>query len=144
MHSMNARRRGGGLSSWSVCAALCALLALVGCGGGSSLRSGASADDVATAPRLANGEEVQAAIAAEYPAELSSVGIGGVVRLSLLVGRDGAPVDYRVLQGSGNAALDRAATRVMRVIRFRPATDFDGRPVQVWASFPIVFEPPER
>jgi len=117
---------------------------LVACGRGTSLQSGASADRVAAAPRLANGAEVQAAIDAEYPRELRDVGVGGVVRLSLLVGRDGVPVDYRVLETSGNAALDRAATRVMRVIRFSPATDARGNALQVWASFPIVFEPPAR
>jgi protein TonB len=121
---------------------LSACLLLVACGGGSSLRSGASADDVATPPRLTNGDEVTAAIAAEYPAQLRDVGIGGIVRLSLLVGRDGVPTDMRVLQGSGNAELDRAATRVARFLRFDPARNHDGNPIQVWASFPIVFEGP--
>lgn len=106
-----------------------------------TLREGASADEVASAPRLANGDDVQAAIAAEYPAELRNVGLGGIVRLSLLVGRDGVPSDYRIIDGSGNAALDQAAERVASVIRFNPATDFDGEPIQVWASFPIIFEP---
>lgn len=132
------------ISPRTTTALMCALTVLAACGGGSSLRSGASADEVMTSPRLLNGEDVQEAIAAEYPRELRDVGIGGLVRLSLLVGRDGVPIDFRVLQGSGNAALDRAATRVMRVIRFTPATDRDGDPIQVWASFPILFEPPAR
>jgi TonB family protein len=109
------------------------------CGGSRGLRAGASVDDVAVSPRLANGEEVQAAIEAEYPPELRAAGVQGVVRLSLLVSEDGVPVDYRVLQGSGFPALDRAAGRVARVLRFEPARDSDGDPLQVWASFPIVF-----
>ena len=120
--------------------ALCALLILAACGGGSPLRQGASIDDVATPPRLTNGDEVQAAIAAEYPEQLRNAGIGGVVRLSLLVGPDGVPTDSRLLQSSGNADLDRAARRVAGVLRFSPALNRDGNPVAVWASFPIVFE----
>lgn len=117
-----------------------ALLILAACGGTSTLRQGASIDEVATPPRLINGDEVQAAISAEYPPRLREAGIGGVVRLSLLVGRDGVPTDSRLLQSSGNADLDRAARRVAVVLRFSPAVDRDGRPVEVWASFPIVFD----
>jgi TonB family protein len=115
------------------------ILLLAACGGGSSLRSGASVEDVATAPRLLNGEEVTQAIDREYPPELRSQGVGGVVRLRLLVGTDGVPMEVRILDGSGFPLLDQAATRVARVIRFGPATDLEGRPVTVWAAFPIVF-----
>ena len=115
-------------------------LLLTACGG-SSLRSGASVDDVATAPRLLNGDVVTQTIEQEYPPELRTQGVGGVVRLRLLVGRDGVPRESRVLEGSGLPLLDQAATRVAGVIRFEPATDHDGRPVEVWAAFPIVFRP---
>lgn len=111
------------------------------CGGGSSLRSGASVEDVATAPRLLNGDAVTQAIAAEYPPELRAQGVGGVVRLRLLVGRDGVPREARVLDGSGLPRLDQAAMEVATVIRFDPATNHDGSPVEVWAAFPIVFRP---
>ena len=120
-----------------------AIVTLLACGSSSALRSGASVDDVAFPPRLVNGEEVEAAIASEYPAQLRTAGIGGVVRLSLLVGRDGVPVDLRMLQSSGNADLDQAARWVARVLRFEPARASNGSPLQVWASFPIVFDPPE-
>lgn len=119
----------------------CALIGLAACAGG-SLRRGASVDDVAAPPRLANGEEVQAAIAAEYPPELRNAGVGGVVRLRLLVGRDGVPVEFRLLDGSGFPVLDQAAGRVARVLRFEPARNSDGDPLQVWAAFPIVFSVP--
>lgn len=120
--------------------AVAVLLILAACGGGSTLRQGASIDDVAAPPRLINGSEVQAAIAAEYPPQLRDAGIGGVVRLSLRVGPDGIPAESRLLQSSGNADLDRAARRVAGVLRFSPAVNRDGQPVEVWASFPIVFE----
>lgn len=122
------------------CLGALTVVALSACGGGSSLRQGASVDDVAAAPRLLNGDEVTAAIDAEYPDQLRDAGIGGVVRLSLLVGRDGVPTDMRLLQTSGNAELDRAATRVARVLRFEPARSRNGDALQVWASFPIVFD----
>jgi protein TonB len=123
----------------ALAAAICLLLAA--CGGGSSLRSGASVDDVATAPRLLNGDVVTQTIEQEYPPELRAQGVGGVVRLRLLVGTDGVPRESRVLEGSGLPSLDQAATRVASVIRFEPATGHDGRPVEVWAAFPIVFRP---
>ncbi|MGD2045239.1 MAG: energy transducer TonB [Gemmatimonadota bacterium] len=119
--------------------ALCALLVLAACGGGSTLRQGASIDDVASPPRLINGDEVEAAIEAAYPPQLRDAGIGGVVRLSLLVGRDGVPIDSRLLRTSGSADLDRAARRVIPVLRFSPALNRGGEPLEVWASFPIVF-----
>jgi TonB family protein len=117
-------------------AAICLLL--VACGG-PSLRTGDPVDDVAMPPRLLNGEVVEATIQQEYPPELRAQGVGGVVRLRLLVGRDGAPQDVRILEGSGLPLLDQAALRVAGVIRFEPATDVDGRPLEVWAAFPIVF-----
>jgi TonB family protein len=128
-HTAGARRVGGLLvaSFLAACAA---------CG---SLRSGASIDDVATPPRLLNGDQVVAAIEREYPPELRAQGIGGVVRLRLLVGTDGVPVQVAILDSSGNAELDQAARRVAPVLRFGPATDRDGNPVRVWASFPIAF-----
>lgn len=116
-------------------------LLVVACGGGSSLRTGAPVDDVAAAPRLLNGDAVTQAIATEYPPELRSQGVGGVVRLRLLVGRDGVPREARVLEGSGLPRLDQAAMRVADVVRFEPATDANGRPLEVWAAFPIVFRP---
>lgn len=118
------------------------VMLLAACAGSTSLRSGASVDDVATPPQLLNREEVDEAIAVEYPPQLRAAGVGGVVRLSLLVGRDGIPTDLRILQTSGYDPLDEAAARVARVLRFDPATDHDGDPVQVWASFPIVFRVP--
>ena len=109
------------------------VMLLAACAGSTSLRSGASVDDVATPPQLLNREEVDEAIAVEYPPQLRAAGVGGVVRLSLLVGRDGIPTDLRILQTSGFGP-PMPVTSV--------STDHDGDPVQVWASFPIVFRVP--
>jgi TonB family protein len=67
--------------------------------------------------------------------------VEGVVRLRLFVGQDGVPTEVRLLESSGYPELDRAAQRVAGVLRFDPATDHEGRPLRVWASFPIVFSP---
>jgi len=61
------------------------------------------------------------------------------VRLRLLVGTDGVPEEVRLLESSGYQELDAAATRVAGYLRFSPATDNDGKPLRVWASFPISF-----
>lgn len=119
--------------------AICLLLAACAGGGGGTLRSGAAAEDVATPPRLVNGDEVAEAIRREYPPYLRAQGVSGTVRLQLLVGTDGMPGEVRILQSSGNDELDQAATRVASLLRFEPATDARGRPLQVWASYPIPF-----
>jgi len=115
------------------------VLATIGCRASSNMPSGAPAESVATAPRLLNGEQVEQAIAAEYPDALRREGIGGTVRLRLLVGTDGVPEEVRLLESSGYQELDAAATRVAEYLRFSPATDNDGKPLRVWASFPISF-----
>jgi len=122
-------------------AASCLLLAvaLAACVGGRTLSSGAPAEDVATPPRLLNGEEVTEAVQREYPSNLRDQGVTGLVRLRLLVGTDGVPVEVAILDSSGIPELDRAATRVASVLRFEPATDVEGRPLRVWASYPIAF-----
>jgi len=119
--------------------ALTVVLAATACGSSSSLRSAAPAESVASAPRLANGDEIIAAIEAEYPNQLRDAGVGGTVRLRLLVDTDGTPVEVRLLESSGYPALDAAGDRVANVLRFDPALDDAGRPIRVWASFPIIF-----
>jgi TonB family protein len=131
------------LKTVSTLAVLCGVLAATGCrSAGSSIASAASAETVATAPQLLNGEQVEQAIATEYPAELRRDGTGGTVRLRLLVGTDGIPAEVRLLESSGYPILDAAAARVATYLRFSPATNTAGNPLRVWASFPIVFRAP--
>jgi protein TonB len=119
--------------------AMISLVAATGCGSSSNLRVGAPTESVAAAPLLLNAERVEEAIEAEYPDQLRADGLGGTARLRLFVDTDGTPAEVRLLQSSGYPQLDAAATRVAVFLRFSPATNTDGEPVQVWVSFPISF-----
>ena len=118
---------------------LIGMFAAGGCRASSSLRTGAPAESVASAPRLLNAQEVEEAIAAEYPPQLRADGVGGTVGLRLFVDTDGIPAEVRLLQSSGYPQLDTAAQDVADFLRFSPATNADGEPVQVWVSFPMTF-----
>lgn len=118
---------------------LLGILAAAGCGRSSGFRTGAPTDSVATAPQLLNAEQVAEAIEREYPPDLRQDGLSGSVRLRLLVGTDGIPAEVRVLESSGYPRFDQAASRVAVFLRFSPALDNAGRPVQVWVAFPISF-----
>ena len=135
----SAEGAGEHMTKRSVLALFCGVLAVAGCASSSSLAAGAPPESVSTAPILLNAEQVEEAIAAEYPAQLRTDGVGGTVRLRLFVDADGTPAEVRLLQSSGNQQLDAAAQRVAAFLRFSPATNADGEPVQVWASFPISF-----
>lgn len=115
------------------------VLATTGCLSSSSMTAGAPAESVATAPLLLNAEQVEEAIAAEYPEQLRADGVGGTVRLRLLIDTEGIPEEVRLLDSSGYPQLDAAATRVAIFLRFSPAINGDGEPVNVWVSFPISF-----
>ncbi len=90
-------------------------------------------------PRLLNPGEVVQAMARSYPPLLREAGIGGTVRIHFLVGVDGTVRDTRLQEGSGHAALDRAALEVAGVYRFAPAMNRDD-PVAVWISLPVTFQ----
>lgn len=89
-------------------------------------------------PQYANREEMEAALAREYPPPLRDAGVGGTVMVWLLVDEAGKVRKARVQAGSGHRALDEAALRVADVARFSPALH-RGRPVPVWIAVPIVF-----
>jgi len=54
----------------------------------------------------------------------------GVTVLSLIVAKDGSVRDLKIVQSSGNAALDDASILCVRDFRYRPATE-GGEPVEV-------------
>jgi protein TonB len=118
------------------------LAAAVSSACGSRPTSGASIDDVARPPQLVNPDEVVQVIQAEYPQSLQVLRVEGTVRLRIFVGADGVPMEFSVLGTSGNRELDQAAMRVAPHLRFEPAIDREGRPVRVWATFPISFRLP--
>lgn len=91
-----------------------------------------------TPPELLNRWAVARAMAREYPERLREAGVGGTVRVYVLVDVDGSVLESRVDESSGLRELDDAALAVADVMRFSPA-DNDGEPVVTWASFPVTF-----
>ncbi len=91
-----------------------------------------------TPPELKNRGDALEAIRREYPKRLRDAGIGGVTVVWLFVDRCGQVRNVWLRSSSGLPALDSAATRVIRLMRFTPA--LRGRtPVSVWISVPVVF-----
>jgi len=107
-------------------------------GSGNGLGSGLSGNGtgggggggVAEGPEYVSGEigwrDVPSAVMAQRPR--------GVVGFRLLVGRDGRLRDCRVTRSSGNRVVDGATcAAALRRLRFAPARDTAGRPVEAWA-----------
>lgn len=90
------------------------------------------------APEVSNRDEVGRALAQEYPPLLRDAGIGGKVTVWFHIDETGRVTDLRLNEGSGHEALDEAALRVARVMRFTPARNGD-RETAVWVSVPITF-----
>lgn len=91
-----------------------------------------------TPPVLIDREEVARILEREYPARLRSAGVAGTVELWLYVETDGRVTDAEIRASSGNTALDEAALRVGRRMRFEPALNRD-RPTAVWVRQPVTF-----
>jgi TonB family protein len=92
-------------------------------------------------PRLATPQaEVERVTNEEYPPLLRENGVGGAVVLRLYIGAGGEVVRQEVSVGSGRAALDEAAGRVARQLRFEPAL-VGGQAVRVYIDQPILFQP---
>jgi TonB family protein len=87
--------------------------------------------DTATSPRLLHKVEP------EYPQEARNKGIEGVVRLYLVVDKNGSPKSIRVLK-SLDPRLDEAAIDAVRIWRFQPGTK-SGQPVDVEAQIDVSF-----
>lgn len=72
-----------------------------------------------------------------YPME-RGVKPEGIVRLRLLIGTDGRPLQIVLGISSGYPSLDRAALRAVAHWRFKPRL-LNGQPVESWAEMPVVF-----
>jgi TonB family protein len=72
----------------------------------------------------------------DYSDSLREAGVGGTVRLALLIGRDGEVIDARVMKSI--PALDDAALAGVRQWRFRPAI-CGGKPLAYWLVVPVTF-----
>jgi periplasmic protein TonB len=75
-----------------------------------------------------------------YPPSLRGSGLGGTVVLALEIDRGGRVRSPEVVSGSGHEALDDAAVRVARELRFTPARQ-EGRTIEARILFPVVFRP---
>jgi protein TonB len=95
-------------------------------------------DDVTHEPVLARLRPTEAPPPL-YPPHCRRMGIEGRVRVRVLVGERGRPLEVKVEQGSGNTSLDEAALAAVRRWRFEPARR-DGEPVRAWAVVPIEFK----
>ena len=74
----------------------------------------------------------------EYPRMVKDAGLEGTVYLRVLVKKDGTVGDAKVEKSSKIASLDEAALKAVFGCKFKPAIQ-NGRPVNVWVSFPYEF-----
>lgn len=85
-------------------------------------------------PRISKNQDPK------YPSLLLAKGIGGVVRLRVLVNQDGLVDQLNVDRSSGHKAFDDAAIQAVRVWEFDPAVQ-DGKSVSMEIIVPIRFKP---
>ncbi|TCT24542.1 energy transducer TonB [Thermomonas haemolytica] len=78
--------------------------------------------------------------APRYPPEALRMGIGGTVKVRVVVTPDGRVDRLELAETSGNRYLDRAALETVRRWTFRPAMR-NGQPVQAEVVVPIQFDP---
>lgn len=74
----------------------------------------------------------------EYPLSMWDQDIEGQTLLRVRVTEMGRVDEVEVMQSSGHAALDTAAVRGARTLRFQPARR-NGRRIEVWAQVPVEF-----
>jgi TonB family protein len=92
-----------------------------------------------TRPALVNRDETSRALVRAYPPELRDAGIAGKVVIWVLIDDKGSVVKTDVKTSSGVPALDAAARRVGRSMKFSAALN-GKEPVPVWIALPVVFK----
>lgn len=95
-----------------------------GNGNGSGDRDGDSAQRPATPPRLISGS------APVYPEALRRQGVEGVVRVRIVVERDGSVQSAVIAASSGYDSMDAAAVDAVYRYRFSPARNIYEEPVR--------------
>jgi TonB family protein len=95
---------------------------------------------VEIAPRPLNAAEMAALLNSLYPAALRTAGVSGTVRVSMVVGTDGAPREARVLE-SADSAFNEPTLTAVQTLRFSPA-ELNDQPVNVRVELPIVWQAP--
>lgn len=109
----------------------------------SALLDGPTFTPYDTPPNLSNGDEIVALMESEYPPMFRDAGIGGRTRIFLYIDEEGTLRDARIAESSGAPAIDEAALRVARSMRFSPAQR-RGADVAVWVNLPFTFSAPEN
>jgi protein TonB len=114
-----------------------------GSGGGTGAGTGTGSSEVAAAPvsvatiktrAMPRGDFSYVDASRDYPAEATSLGIEGVIRVRLVVDAQGK-VESAVLLNKLGHGLDQLALQRAKKIEFDPATDTDDKPVKsvvVW------------
>lgn len=90
-------------------------------------------------PVLVNRDQVRRRLEREYPRHLQAAGIGGALLILFWIDEDGEVWKHEIKKSSGRDALDRAAERVIPIMKFRPAFKM-GRPVNIIVALPVRFE----
>jgi TonB family protein len=75
----------------------------------------------------------------EYPLHMWDQDMEGETVLRVLVGDMGGVDSVEVVESSGHAAFDSAATEGAHQMRFTPARQEDGDRIEVWAEVPVRF-----
>ena len=79
----------------------------------------------------------------EYPLSMWDQDIEGQTLLRVRVNDLGRVDDVEIMQSSGHPALDTAAVRGARSLRFEPARR-NGKRIEVWAQVPVEFSKQAR
>lgn len=100
-----------------------------------------AADEPETQPVLLNRRDLPRLVNRAYPAELQMRKVPGSVDVRMKILPDGTVDSTSVtVESATDTQFGPAAVRVVRQLRFRPAT-LGGEPVAVWVSFPVAFAP---
>lgn len=89
-------------------------------------------------PELKNSADIQRELIRNYPPLLRDAGIGGTAVLWFFIDEKGEVLKTQIHTSSGYPALDEAAGKVAKMMRFSPAKNRD-KIVQVWVEIPILF-----
>ena len=74
-----------------------------------------------------------------YPNEQRNLGLEGAVRFKLGIDEQGKLVSLKIVERAGHG-FDEAASKAMRLCKFKPALSNDGRPVPAVISWTYRFE----
>ena len=91
-------------------------------------------------PDYINKNEMARFLEREYPVIPRDRSVGDTAIVLIYVDERGRVQEAQVLKSSGHQELDRAALRVARIARLKPAMH-DGEAVAVWITLPISFAP---